>query len=577
MSRLTGRIQRGEVRLRGGSITGYLSDHPANLTQLELLSESEDFLVAMGFVPILELDSVTASATLPEEPRSENEVRAEVHLGHVQCHLRADTVRCLRSLQSELSALLPVAIPVSMPEVVTQQPMPEGFDLGEDSLLTPECERLDDTDDHNILAGVDMFAFAPLDRVAPETEASGSLAEALSSAMGEPGPGPQLLSPPVPAQELVRNSSDASSSCLVDEYIRAQELQQSPRSPVTACPWSPEEGPFEMELLELPEADETEEMEEREVEPHEESSSQEAHEAVAVCLFDPEALPEQRILELCDEEPSRQEVEKQFHVEEPPPKSTTAGQVRYQEGSSVIFFQDPAGVQIVEDHFVPGSHPKHNQKFEPPPWAPPPKTVLMLRVDRLSLSAHQGSDFGGRPRDKESIASERRRTHLSVQVKEAAAKLMMFPARRSRPVARRRLVETSTLRWRLVLCARDFDILDRVHGSVFSHVLSYFEDEEKRPRPSMVDMLLLRVDELVHHALDAESEPPFPELAPEYYVDLQLLPLQLTVDQDTVDFLADFIQLCCLQDYVEELGDGQEDFLAAAGIAPDVTEEGHRR
>ncbi|CAJ1337007.1 unnamed protein product [Effrenium voratum] len=66
MSRLTGRIQRGEVRLRGGSITGYLSDHPANLTQLELLSESEDFLVAMGFVPILELDSVTASATLPE-------------------------------------------------------------------------------------------------------------------------------------------------------------------------------------------------------------------------------------------------------------------------------------------------------------------------------------------------------------------------------------------------------------------------------------------------------------------------------------------------------------------------------
>ncbi|CAJ1337009.1 unnamed protein product [Effrenium voratum] len=71
--------------------------------------------------------------------------------------------------------------------------------------------------------------------------------------------------------------------------------------------------------------------------------------AVAVCLFDPEALPEQRILELCDEEPSRQEVEKQFHVEEPPPKSTTAGQVRYQEGSSVIFFQDPAGVQIVEE------------------------------------------------------------------------------------------------------------------------------------------------------------------------------------------------------------------------------------
>eukprot|EP00439_Symbiodinium_sp_Y106_P036129 s789_g4.t1 len=50
-------------------------------------------------------------------------------------------------------------------------------------------------------------------------------------------------------------------------------------------------------------------------------------------------------------------------------------------------------------------------------------------------------------------------------------------------------IPANTYRWRLALCARDFGILDRVHKSVFSHVLSYFEDEAKRPRPSMAATL----------------------------------------------------------------------------------------
>ena len=48
----------------------------------------------------------------------------------------------------------------------------------------------------------------------------------------------------------------------------------------------------------------------------------------------------------------------------------------------------------------------------------------------------------------------------------------------------------------MVLCVRDFLIEDRVHGSVFSRVLASFEDEEKRPRPSMADMLHCRVGDL---------------------------------------------------------------------------------
>eukprot|EP00913_Durusdinium_trenchii_P027558 g25848.t1 len=49
--------------LRCGRIQGYLSDHPANLSQLELWSESTgEFLSSMGFAPILEISSASCSA-----------------------------------------------------------------------------------------------------------------------------------------------------------------------------------------------------------------------------------------------------------------------------------------------------------------------------------------------------------------------------------------------------------------------------------------------------------------------------------------------------------------------------------
>eukprot|EP00913_Durusdinium_trenchii_P026594 g24950.t1 len=79
---------------------------------------------------------------------------------------------------------------------------------------------------------------------------------------------------------------------------REQEQQQSPRSPVTACATHEEEGSYKMELLELPQAID-EELDEDEVPA---ASSPEASEAVAVCLFDPEVVSEQRLQELCDED-----------------------------------------------------------------------------------------------------------------------------------------------------------------------------------------------------------------------------------------------------------------------------------
>eukprot|EP00434_Breviolum_minutum_P016089 symbB.v1.2.014181.t1/scaffold1030.1/size143088/5 len=152
-----------------------------------------------------------------------------------------------------------------------------------------------------------------------------AMSDALQNALGgSPTPGPP---------ELIRGTSaSTSSSCRVDEWLRAQELQQSPRSPVTACAaHEPEEGPFEMELLELPEAiDEEEREDEQSLTPAqseipdfdalqssvEEHEGPEAQAPMAVCLFDPEVVSEERIRELCDEEAvARQQVEQQFQQE----------------------------------------------------------------------------------------------------------------------------------------------------------------------------------------------------------------------------------------------------------------------
>jgi autophagy-related protein 2 len=68
-------------------------------------------------------------------------------------------------------------------------------------------------------------------------------------------------------------------------------------------------------------------------------------------------------------------------------------------------------------------------------------------------------------------------------------------------------------------------------------------------------MLHLRVDEVV-----AVGRPS----TPMYRVDARLLPVRLTVDQDVVQFLIDFVQLCALAEYVEE--DPQEGAQDAARV-----------
>jgi len=327
---------------------------------------------------------------------------------------------------------------------------------------------------------------------------------------------------------------------------------------------------------ELPEALEEAVEEEEEggkQQPREVPESAESSEVVAVCILDPEVVSEHNLRKLCDqEEMARQQMEQQFLEEvgnqaaAPPTPSRTKAEVRYEQDHSVLIIDLDA--EIIEDYFVRGE--LGNRRFEAPRWAPKPMTVVRLHLDELNLTVYEGSDFAAAWSDKDSLATDRlSRSHLTVHSGMVEAKYMQFPATLPRGVGARKLVDSSTLRCRLVLGIRDFAIQDRVHGSVFQRVLACFEDEEKKPRPSMSDMLYLRVDELVHGTSDQPDAPQ--EVAPEYSVELQILPLQLTVDQDTLKFAEEFWQDCCMSTYVEE-PDG-EDYVAQAGIVEQENED----
>ena len=179
----------------------------------------------------------------------------------------------------------------------------------------------------------------------------------------------------------------------------------------------------------------------------------------------------------------------------------------------------------------------------------------------MSLSLYGGADFeaeGGGRAAEDGLPSGGRKlsTRLTLQLQQGVAKAMIFDDPAPGHVA------GDVYRRRFLFCARDFGIQDRVQGSVFSHVLAYFEDGGKRPRPSHVDMFQLRVDEVVPRALLGSGRPRSRGQAasgtdgeegevPEYRLDLRLPPLRLTLDQDVVDFLLGFVQECTRRAYVE--------------------------
>eukprot|EP00931_Biecheleriopsis_adriatica_P087392 TRINITY_DN61874_c0_g1_i2.p1 TRINITY_DN61874_c0_g1~~TRINITY_DN61874_c0_g1_i2.p1 ORF type:complete len:2376 (-),score=522.53 TRINITY_DN61874_c0_g1_i2:53-7180(-) len=615
------------LRLRVDEVNAFLSDHPANLTQLELLSselQPKDFLTSFGFALFVELS--IAKVVLRHEV-------VDLELGRISGHVRADTVRCLICVGMELAELIPAAAPIVLPEVVMQKLVPDELSVGTlpeeggvwhaegtppgkasaaASGVVLEGRRLfsepgitgagaSSQEGVGILQTVDMFHFSPSERTgltsAPDADFPGmdlgqDMAAAMAGSLGELG---DLVDepdvPPSPWQDLLRASSSATfstgteSSCLIDDYIRSQEEQQSPRPPVQASP-DGSDALLEMELLELPEAAAPEEEQEaigdsQFFEPADETTESEsrgeAPNSVAICFFDAKALANGHIEELCSQEDmARQEVERMFPREPTAQAEEAAPKVNYQEGSSTTCFVDFAGIEIVEDHFVRRLEPNYSQKFDPPASASVQRAVITVRCEEATLTAYKGADFECRQRgaNKAVFAERQSRSHLTVQLQGCVVKLMQFdlasqPAAlpgRGRGNSSSLSASAGAYRWRLVVCAHDFAVLDNVPSSVFSKLLSYFEDEQ-RPRPSQADMLYIRVDELVQLVVDpAQSRSADSSTAaetaqvntPEYRVDVRLLPLRLTVDQDAVDFLADFIQLCKLPTYVEEEGEIQD-------------------
>lgn len=560
----------------------FLVDHPFHLAQLDLLTDVErpaSFLRAIGFAHILHLGIISTvwqdgpGARLSPMAAVARQV-LEISVAAVSGHICADTVRCLLAACMELLEVIgsgaaqdASGAPATAQQRGTGQSVAQPAEAGQDAEVlglgpglplfrtssTLSCSsRCGD-----FLQGIDMFAFD-------------------ASSQDSPGDAPSMrryASPPG-----VR-------SCLVDDYIHNQELLRSPRLPIQAQPDHFDESgaPVEMELMELDG-------------PLEEpagtsgaaagAADDEGYAAghagsVAVCLFDPDAYPQEKLRLLMDEDDTaRAEVERHCAHRLSRTGSSSAvsaqssGGIKHQDGSAAVCYIDLAALQVVSDHFAGSESPKPSAPPLPAPAvarAALGGSRLVLRCEAAAIALCNGDDFvpidaaqaqaslqiavgpeGVSSASSASRPSGRRTTaHLVLQLRRLDVRVTLY--------------DTTPLRRRLTLRADDFGIVDHVQSSAFSHVLSYFADEQRRPRPSDTPMLRLRIDEVLPSGLDSVT--PLSADSPEYQVELGVLPLRLTVDQDVVDFLLNFVQLCTLPGYVEE---PQELLSASAMESPEV-------
>mmetsp|Transcript_177739 Transcript_177739/g.569845 ORF Transcript_177739/g.569845 Transcript_177739/m.569845 type:complete len:2489 (-) Transcript_177739:259-7725(-) len=553
-----------------------LVDHPYHLAQLDLVTDSQravPFLKSIGFAHILNLSGVKAAWQdgAGSSPTAQAQQVVEVSVQAVSGHVCADTIRCLlcaimevaetfsHSLQLDTSGMR-----ATMERQVREQQKAamQGHTERDSTTMTSvvsEGEKVASTSpiQGGILEGIDMFAFDTSQQ---------TLARAK-----RPPTSPQA------ERGLLQ-------SCLIDDYIQNRQLFQSPRSPVACAEPSDEHGqPVEIEMLELDSAEHARAG----LAPLIGSAS-----SVAVCLFDPEAYPQEKLQELCNEdEAAMAEVERLCAeqdtysddgagIEGMPgsaPSSVSASHTQsviHQDGSAAVWLVDPEALQVISDHFAqqdahaPPAPAQSKKKGPAPPRTPPIRNLFTVRCEALDFSLCGGDDFeqvdaaqaqvlaSSESAGSASRPSRRRQaSYLALQLRHAEVKFMVF--------------ETMPFRRRLIANAREFGVVDHVQSSVFSHLVAYFEDEQRRPRPNEAHMFRLRVDEVaptpLHTPADGASSGTD---APEYQVDLFLLPLRLTVDQDVVDFLLDFLQLCTLPCYLEE----PQDFLLSASVLEGVAD-----
>eukprot|EP00928_Gymnodinium_smaydae_P020717 TRINITY_DN18017_c0_g1_i1.p1 TRINITY_DN18017_c0_g1~~TRINITY_DN18017_c0_g1_i1.p1 ORF type:complete len:1244 (-),score=197.61 TRINITY_DN18017_c0_g1_i1:87-3818(-) len=547
-----------------GDLNLHLIDHPSNLARLDIISEAKRpsiLLASMGFAHLLSISD--ASAVWRPQSKHESACRMstvpigesfDVNVSCIAVNLRADSVKCLLSSAIELAD--------AIPQWKQQHSIVEGEQgqRGVDSDFGKSA-RASFADSSTHLKYSGAVAKAPTGSLV----SGGSDVDVLDNvdflAFGDSG-SPQR--PPPEAQH------GALSSCMIEDYILQEENLQLKRSPLLLAAASPDES--DMAAFDL------------------DVQAEASPGTVAVCLLDPDAYPEEQLSQLCMEDrAARLEVENACGVQRSEdrgrndsplaafsyPDPNAPSPVVHQDGNAIKWHVDPGELHVVQDHFDGLEKAVKNPTLKQIDDTLPLRITVAFSCDAASLSIASGSDFSdearSRMRAQESqdaaSHSSTRTPHLSIELEHTKIKLLSFeesPAAftaSSVPLSEDPQfteVMGDMLRQQLVVSVRDFGVVDRLPGSVFSHLLSFFEDERVRPRPNSSDMLYLRLDEVVPRPMQGSGcSRPKQQLTAssrelEYRADLRLLPLRLTIDQDVVDFLAEFLQLCALPTYVEE-------------------------
>eukprot|EP00397_Hematodinium_sp_SG-2012_P000420 GEMP01000420.1.p1 GENE.GEMP01000420.1~~GEMP01000420.1.p1 ORF type:complete len:2033 (+),score=509.14 GEMP01000420.1:482-6580(+) len=346
---------------------------------------------------------------------------------------------------------------------------------------------------------------------------------------------------------------------LIEDYIR---LQKNVTPAVLVSPASPPLRPS-MHDATAPQEEGLFDFEEDDDFPPASSKAATESDVVQMCMLDPDAYPKEKVQELyAAESNARHGVNAMF------PERTVVGDVLHHASTSATWFEEPKNV--TDDQAV-GSEYQQPDGFIDTMMSSSKNASdylwsIQVKVDDLSVNVYAGTDF-----QTDSLAkfqalistdNEPQPNRLNRRQKNQCLELKLESAV-FKGVGFSREKETAQHLNRIFsVVVQDFALLDRVHSSVFQHVAAYWHDDE-RPRVASNNMLQVVVDEfLVPRAAGMYAPTPGgiePETpVAEYIVDARLLPLQLTVDQDTVEFCMTFLHLLTLPTYIEREASAEE-------------------
>ncbi|CEM29359.1 unnamed protein product [Vitrella brassicaformis CCMP3155] len=273
--------------------------------------------------------------------------------------------------------------------------------------------------------------------------------------------------------------------------------------------------------------------------------------------------------------------------EAPCPSADTNGGSDHDSGgidANARWFVDPADVRIVDGHL--GGEGEGLDGFDEASeherlkiWYPHADCVLRCQLtfecDEVSVAFHGGTDLPPSPKTAPTDRTTPGRTDESVCVRleHVLGRMFGFDAdRRGVGGAGGDGESLSALyRRRWMWNVREVGVQDCVSSSVFQYVLCYLDDGAHRlphatttsptsPGPTTgpsVDMVSVVLDELVVLSSHTSSDSGW--CPNEYRVDVRVMPLRVTIDQDTLEFIAAFLEHVRMPEIVEKRASaGQE-------------------